>query len=125
MYLRPESCQSLFTDFRSVLDSTRARIPFGLAQVGKAFRNEITPGQFLYRTREFEQMEIEYFVENDPKVAMEVYEQWKKDSMNFWTDIMGIDPEHLRFRDHEKLAHYAQAAVDIEYLYPRGFGEIQ
>lgn len=125
VYLRPESCQSLFTDFRSVLDSTRARIPFGLAQVGKAFRNEITPGQFLYRTREFEQMEIEYFVENDPKVAMEVYEQWKKDSMNFWTDIMGIDPEHLRFRDHEKLAHYAQAAVDIEYLYPRGFGEIQ
>lgn len=125
VYLRPESCQSLFTDFRSVLDSTRARIPFGLAQVGKAFRNEITPGQFLYRTREFEQMEIEYFVENDPKVAMDVYEQWKKDSMNFWTDIMGIDPEHLRFRDHEKLAHYAQAAVDIEYLYPRGFGEIQ
>lgn len=125
VYLRPETCQSLFTNFGSVLDTTRARIPFGLAQIGKAFRNEITPWQFLYRTREFEQMEIEYFVENDADVAMKVYEQWKKDSMEFWTNIMGIDPEHLKFKDHEKLAHYAQAAVDIEYLYPRGFGEIQ
>jgi glycyl-tRNA synthetase len=77
--MRPETCQSLFTDFRAVLDTTRARIPFGLAQVGKAFRNEITPGQFLYRTREFEQMEIEYFVPADPDKAMEIYNQWKKD----------------------------------------------
>lgn len=125
VYMRPETCQSLFTDFRTVLDTTRMRIPFGLAQVGKAFRNEITPGQFLYRTREFEQMEIEYFVEDNPETAMEVYEQRKKDSMEYRTEVIGITPEHLRFKDHEKLAHYAAAATDVEYLYPRGFGEIQ
>lgn len=125
VYMRPETCQSLFTDFRTVLDTTRMRIPFGLAQVGKAFRNEITPGQFLYRTREFEQMEIEYFVEDNPETAMEVYEQRKKDSMEYRTEVIGINPEHLRFKDHEKLAHYAAAATDVEYLYPRGFGEIQ
>lgn len=125
VYMRPETCQSLFTDFRAVLDSTRARIPFGLAQIGKAFRNEITPGQFLYRTREFEQMEIEYFVEDDAEKAMETYNQWKDDCMKYWTDIVWIPAEHLRFRDHEKLAHYAAAATDIEYLYPRWFGEIQ
>ena len=123
--MRPETCQSLFTDFKAILDTTRARIPFGLAQIGKAFRNEITPGQFLYRTREFEQMEIEYFVENDEEKAMEVYNQWKDICMNYRTNIIGINPEHLRFKDHEKLAHYAKAATDIEYLYPRGFGEIQ
>jgi len=125
VYLRPETCQSLFTDFKAVLDSTRARIPFGLAQVGKAFRNEITPGQFLYRTREFEQMEIEFFVPNDPDEAMKRYHKRKEDSMHYRTTIVGIKPEHLRFRDHEKLCHYAAAAVDVEYLYPRGFGEIQ
>ncbi len=125
VYMRPETCQSLFTDFKAILNTTRARIPFGLAQIGKAFRNEITPGQFLYRTREFEQMEIEYFVENDANKAMEIYNTWKSDAMNYWTQIIGIHPEHLRFRDHEKLAHYAAAATDIEYQYPRGFGEIQ
>jgi glycyl-tRNA synthetase len=86
--MRPETCQSLFTDFKAILDSTRARIPFGLAQIGKAFRNEITPGQFLYRTREFEQMEIEYFVENEADKAMEIYNKWKEDSMNYWTNII-------------------------------------
>ena len=125
VYLRPETCQSLFTDFKSVLDSTRNRIPFGLAQIGKAFRNEITPGQFLYRTREFEQMEIEYFVPADPDKAMAIYNQWKDDCMHYWTKIIGINPENLRFKDHDKLAHYAAAAVDVEYAYPRGFGEIQ
>lgn len=125
VYMRPETCQSLFTDFKSVLDSTRSRIPFGLAQIWKAFRNEITPGQFLYRTREFEQMEIEYFVEDDPDKAMDIYNQWKDNSMTYWTDVIWINPEHLRFKDHEKLAHYAAAATDVEYLYPRGFGEIQ
>jgi glycyl-tRNA synthetase len=119
VYMRPETCQSLFTDFKAILDSTRARIPFGLAQIGKAFRNEITPGQFLYRTREFEQMEIEYFVENDADKAMETYNIWKSDAMNYRTNIIGINIEHLRFKDHEKLAHYAAAATDIEYLYPR------
>ena len=125
VYMRPETCQSLFTDFKAVLDTTRARIPFGLAQIGKAFRNEITPGQFLYRTRDFEQMEIEYFVEDDEKKAMETYNQRKDACMNYRTEIIWIKAEHLRFRDHEKLAHYAAAATDVEYLYPRGFGEIQ
>jgi glycyl-tRNA synthetase len=125
VYLRPETCQSLFTDFKAVLDSTRTRIPFGLAQIGKAFRNEITPGQFLYRTREFEQMEIEYFVPNNPDEAMNIFNQWKADSMQYRTEVIGIQPAHLRFKDHEKLAHYAVAATDVEYLYPRGFGEIQ
>ena len=125
VYLRPETCQSLFTDFKAVLDSTRNRLPFGLAQIGKAFRNEITPGQFLYRTREFEQMEIEYFVPADPDKAMTIYNQWKDDCMHYWIKIIGINPENLRFKDHEKLAHYAAAAVDVEYAYPRGFGEIQ
>ena len=110
---------------RDRLDSTRNRIPFGLAQIGKAFRNEITPGQFLYRTREFEQMEIEYFVPADPDKAMAIYNQWKEDCMYYWTKIIGITPENLRFKDHDKLAHYAAAAVDVEYAYPRGFGEIQ
>ncbi len=125
VYMRPETCQSLFTDFKVILDTTRARIPFGLAQIGKAFRNEITPGQFLYRTREFEQMEIEYFVENDEKKAMEIYMVRKTDCMAYRTEIIGINKEHLRFKDHEKLAHYAAAATDVEYLYPRWFWEIQ
>lgn len=125
VYMRPETCQSLFTDFKAILDTTRARIPFGLAQIGKAFRNEITPGQFLYRTREFEQMEIEYFVENDADKAMETYNIRKQDAMKYRTTIIGIKPDHLRFKDHEKLAHYAAAATDIEYQYPRGFWEIQ
>lgn len=116
--MRPETCQSLFTDFRNVCDTTRNRIPFGLAQVGKAFRNEITPGQFLFRTREFEQMEIEYFVPADPDNAMKVFEEWKKVSMDFWTQIIGISPEHLRYKDHDKLAHYAAAATDIEFSFP-------
>lgn len=125
VYMRPETCQSLFTDFKAVLDTTRSRIPFGLAQIGKAFRNEITPGQFLYRTREFEQMEIEYFVEDNEETAMKTYNQWKEDCMDYWTNVIWINPDHLRFKDHEKLAHYAKAATDVEYLYPRGFGEIQ
>ena len=123
--MRPETCQSLFTDFKNVLDTTRMRIPFGLAQIGKAFRNEITPGQFMYRTREFEQMEIEYFVPADAEVAMKHFEQWKEDSMSYRIDIMGIAPENLRFKDHDKLAHYAAAATDVEYKFPRGFGEVQ
>jgi len=125
VYMRPETCQSLFTDFKAILDTTRARIPFGLAQIGKAFRNEITPGQFLYRTREFEQMEIEYFVENDSEKAMEIYKKRKEDCMIYRIETIWIHKDHLRFKDHEKLAHYAAAATDIEYLYPRWFWEIQ
>ncbi len=125
VYMRPETCQSLFTDFRNVCDTTRNRIPFGMAQVGKAFRNEITPGQFLFRTREFEQMEIEYFVPADPENAMTVFEEWKKLGMEFWTQIIGISSDKLRYKDHDKLAHYAAAATDIEFAFPRGFGEVQ
>ena len=125
VYLRPETCQSLFTDFRNVLDTTRMRIPFWLAQVGKAFRNEITPGQFMYRTREFEQMEIEYFVPADADEAMKFFDQRKSDSMNYRTQIIGISADNLRFKDHDKLAHYAAAATDVEYKFPRGFGEVQ
>lgn len=125
VYMRPETCQSLFTDFKNVLDTTRMRIPFGLAQIGKAFRNEITPGQFMYRTREFEQMEIEYFVPADADEAMKFFEQRKSDSMNYRTQIIGISPENLRFKDHDKLAHYAAAATDVEYRFPRGFWEVQ
>ncbi len=125
VYMRPETCQSLFTDFKAVCDTTRMRVPFGLAQIGKAFRNEITPGQFLYRMREFEQMEIEYFVPANPEEAQKHYEQWKEDAMKYWTEVIGIKRENLRFKDHEKLAHYAAAATDIEFLYPWGWGEIQ
>lgn len=119
VYLRPETCQSLFTNFRNICDTTRNRIPFGMAQVGKAFRNEITPGQFLFRTREFEQMEIEYFVPADPENAMKIFEEWKKLGMEFWTQIIGISSDKLRYKDHDKLAHYAAAATDIEFLFPR------
>lgn len=125
VYMRPETCQSLFTNFKNVLDTTRMRVPFGLAQVGKAFRNEITPGQFMYRTREFEQMEIEYFVPADPDQANAVYEQRKKDSMTYRTEVIGIDQSLLRFKDHDKLAHYAAAATDIEFKFPWWFGEVQ
>lgn len=88
VYMRPETCQSLFTNFRNLCDTTRVRIPFGMAQIGKSFRNEITPGQFLYRTREFEQMEIEYFVENNDEKAKEAFEMWKELSMHFWKEII-------------------------------------
>lgn len=123
--MRPETCQSLFTNFKQITDTTRVRIPFGMAQIGKAFRNEITPGQFLFRTREFEQMEIEYFVPADPIQAGEIFDTRKKDSMHYWTNILGISAENLRYKDHEKLAHYAAAATDIEYAFPRGFSEVQ
>lgn len=138
VYMRPETCQSLFTDFKMVTDTTRNRIPFGLAQIGKAFRNEITPGQFLFRTREFEQMEIEYFIPAESKLedpearrqenitnSQPFFEQWKADSWEYWTQVLGINPEHLRFKDHDKLAHYAAAATDVEYAFPWGFWEVQ
>lgn len=126
-YLRPETCQSLFTNFKNICDTTRTRVPFGMAQVGKAFRNEITPGQFLYRTREFEQMEIEYFVENDPKVANQAFQMRKELSMEFWQKHMQIKSDNLRFRAHEpdELSHYSAGTFDVEYKYPRGWGELQ
>ncbi len=123
-YLRAETAQGIFMNYKNVLDSSRVKIPFGIAQIGKAFRNEITPGNFIYRTREFEQMELEYFV--NPKEAEKFFEQWKEERMRWYLDL-GAKKENLRFREHEKseLAHYARKAVDIEYNFPFGWREIE
>jgi glycyl-tRNA synthetase len=127
VWMRPETAQGIFVNFKNVIDTTRMRIPFGIAQIGKAFRNEITPGNFLYRTREFEQMEIEYFVENQTETGMEFFKQRKRDSQTFWFEWMKFNPEHMRFRDHEKdeLSHYSAWTTDVEYAYPWGWGELQ
>jgi len=123
-YLRPETAQGIFLNFRNVLDSARMRPPFGIAQIGKSFRNEITPGNFVFRTREFEQAELEYFV--PPEENDRWYEHWKKERFDWYVGL-GIDPERLRMRDHgqDELAHYARACADIEYEYPFGWGELE
>ncbi|HOJ50186.1 MAG TPA: glycine--tRNA ligase [Spirochaetota bacterium] len=125
VYLRPETAQGIFINFKSVLNSSRKKIPFGVGQIGKAFRNEITPGNFIFRTREFEQMEIEYFVE--PGTEMEHLEHWVDYSMKFFTKILGIKDENLRKREHSKdeLAHYSNRTIDIEYKFPFGWGELE
>jgi glycyl-tRNA synthetase len=122
-YLRPETAQGIFVNFKNVLDTARKRLPLGIAQVGKAFRNEITPGNFIFRTREFEQMEIEYFVK--PGTDEEHFEYWKRWNMD-WFLSLGLKAEHLRFFEHprEKLSHYSKRTVDVEYLYPWGWGEL-
>ncbi|MDD3262785.1 MAG: glycine--tRNA ligase, partial [Candidatus Absconditabacteria bacterium] len=127
IYLRPETAQGIFVNFRNILDTTRSRIPFGIAQIGKSFRNEITPGNFMFRVREFMQMEIEYFVENDEKVGLEAFEMWKELSKKRWKEEIGIKEEHMRFRDHDKdeLSFYSKGTCDVEYLFPRGWGELQ
>lgn len=125
VWLRPETAQAMFVNFKNITDTTRLRLPFGIAQVGKAFRNEITPGNFLFRTREFEQMEIQMFLhKNDANTWFERFESM---SYTFWKDILGISSEHLRSRDHNKdeLAHYASQARDIEFKFPWGRGELQ
>ena len=118
-YLRPETAGGIFTEFANVRETTRQKLPFGIAQIGKAFRNEITPKDFVFRLRELEQMEMEYFVY--PKDAPETYEYWKKFCMEFLQKI-GISKENLRLRDHaeDEKAHYAAASVDVEYNYPFG-----
>jgi len=121
-YLRGETCQGIYVNFKNVEMNGRRKLPFGIAQIGKAFRNEITPGNFTYRTREFEQMEMQYFVREED--AADQYEQWKARRMAWYKERLGIRPEKLRYRDHEKLAHYAKAAVDIEYQYPFGWKEL-
>ena len=123
-YLRPETAQGIFVNFDNVLTSTRKRLPFGIAQVGKAFRNEITTGNFIFRTREFEMMEIEYFVM--PGDDEEVHQQWVRDCVGWYTEL-GIRPDRIRVRRHDQdeLSHYAKATYDIEYRYPWGWGEIQ
>lgn len=124
VYFRPETAQGIFVNFSNVVTSTRKKLPFGIAQVGKSFRNEITTGNFIFRTREFEMMEIEYFVMPGEDEA--IHQQWMEDCMD-WYNVIGIKTENLRLRKHEdkELSHYAKATYDIEYNFPWGWGEIQ
>ena len=122
IYLRPETAQGIFVNFLNVQKSGRMKIPFGIAQIGKAFRNEIVARQFIFRMREFEQMEMQFFIR--PGTQKEWYEFWKNERMN-WHLGMGISKDKYRFHDHVKLAHYADAACDIEYEFPIGFKEVE
>jgi len=123
-YLRPETAQGAYVNFKNVLDSSRVKVPFGIAQVGKAFRNEITPGNFIFRTREFEQMEMQYFVE--PGTDEEWFETWRE-RRHAWLTGIGLRAERLRMHEHspDKLAHYAKRAVDFEYRFPHGWHELE
>ncbi len=123
-YLRPETAQGIFINFKNVLQFARKKPPFGIAQVGKSFRNEITPGNFVFRTREFEQMEMEYFV--PPGEARKWFEHWLEERMRWYTDL-GIRPDHLRLREHpaEELSHYSSGTSDIEYLFPIDWRELE
>ena len=121
IYLRPETAQGEFVNFLNVQRSMRAKVPFGIAQIGKAFRNEVTPGNFTFRTIEFEQMEHQWFCRADE--SMKYYEEYKKKAMDFLLSL-GFKADHLRFHDHDKLAHYAKAASDIQYFYPIGWEEL-
>ena len=123
IFLRGEITAGAQVNFKNVLDSTRVKIPFGIAQIGKAFRNEITPGNFTFRSREFEQMEVQFYIKPDESEGMKWFDYWKKNRMD-WYVSLGIDPDKLRFKDHEHLAHYAKAATDIEFLYPWGWDEV-
>jgi len=124
VYLRPETAQGMFVNFQNVLNTTRKRLPFGIAQIGKAFRNEITTGNFIFRSREFEQMEIEYFVK--PGTDEEWFNYWLEERLN-WYVKLGIKKENLRLREHTKgeLAHYARKCFDIDYLFPMGWAELE
>ncbi len=124
VFLRPETAQGIFVNFENVATSMRRKLPFGIAQIGKSFRNEITPGNFTFRTREFEQMEMQYFVK--PGEDEKWFETWKAARMEFFKNV-GIKPEKLRFKQHgpKELAHYAKAAFDVEYEFPFGWNEIE
>jgi len=123
IFLRPETAQGIFVNFKNVLRTTRKKIPFGIAQIGKSFRNEITPGNFTFRTREFEQMELEFFCA--PGTDLEWYAYWKDYCHKFLLNL-GMNPEHLRLREHskEELSHYSRGTTDIEFLFPFGWGEL-
>ena len=123
LYLRPETAQGIFVNFKNVQRTTRKKIPFGIAQIGKSFRNEITPGNFIFRIREFEQMELEFFCE--PGTDLEWFKYWKDFCHKFLLDL-GIKPESLRLRDHtkEELSHYSNATTDFEFMFPFGWGEL-
>ncbi len=124
IYLRPETAQGIFVNFENVMTSTRKKIPFGIGQIGKSFRNEITPGNFIFRTREFEQMEMEFFCQ--PDSADEWFKYWIDFSHN-WFELLGIKKSNLRKREHtsDERPHYAKAALDIEYNFPWGWGELE
>ena len=123
IFLRPETAQGIFVNFKNVARTTRKKIPFGIAQVGKSFRNEITPGNFTFRTREFEQMELEFFCK--PGTDLEWFAYWKDFCFN-WLLALGMKSDHIKMRDHEaeELSHYSNATTDIEYLFPFGWGEL-
>jgi glycyl-tRNA synthetase len=122
VYLRGETCQGIYVNYKNVLDSARVKIPFGIAQIGKAFRNEITARQFIFRTREFEQMELQYFV--NPKEAEMYYEKWREARWNFYLNL-GLKEENLKWHEHENLVFYAKKAYDVEYNFPFGFKELE
>ena len=123
-YLRPETAQGIFINFNNVVTATRKKLPFGIAHIGKSFRNEITPGNFVFRTREFEQMEMEFFCR--PEEAPQWYEYWQKERYQWYLDL-GVTPEKLRMRQHapDELAHYASGCGDVEYLFPFGWSELE
>ena len=124
VFLRPETAQGIFLDFKTVLTFVRRKPPFGIAQVGKSFRNEITPGNFIFRTLEFEQMEMEFFV--PPAQAQQWYEHWKQARFDWYVEL-GLRPDHLRLRDHDadELSHYSSGTADVEYLFPIGWSELE
>jgi glycyl-tRNA synthetase len=124
-YLRPETAQGIFVNYKNILDTQRVKIPFGIAQIGKAFRNEITPGNFIFRVREFEQMEMEYFVK--PGTEEKAFKEWIDERMRWYVEDLGIKKENLRIRvqDKDELAHYSKGCVDIEYKFPIGWSEIE
>ena len=122
-YLRPETATTTYTNFKNVLDACPHKLPFGIVQIGKSFRNEISPRGFVFRMREFEQAEMQYFV--NPEDDEKYFEMWKQIRMAWWIDVLGIPAGKLRFTPHEKLAHYAKAAGDIEYEFPDGFDEVE
>ena len=123
IYLRPETAQGIFVNFKNVQRTSRKKVPFGIGQIGKSFRNEITPGNFIFRIREFEQMELEFFCK--PGTDLEWFEYWKKQCIHF-LESLNMDMNHVRTRDHEKeeLSHYSNATTDLEYLFPFGWGEL-
>ncbi len=126
IYLRPETAQGIFSNFANVIDTQRVKLPFGVAQTGKSFRNEITPGNFIFRTREFEQMEMEFFVRPNTDEELKWFEYWVQARFQ-WYVKYGINPAHLRLRPHaqDELSHYSRGTTDIEYLYPFGWGELE
>ena len=126
VYMRPETAQGIFVNFSNVIDTQRVKLPFGVAQIGKSFRNEITPGNFIFRTREFEQMEMEFFIPPDPAEEARWFDYWVERRFN-WYARFGIKPDHIRLRPHdmEELSHYSRGTTDVEFQYPFGWGELE